>query len=293
MDTSKLLAPTEKLFEALEVFQVSTALQPSKEHYASHVKLTDFAFNRKHLIDRLKQSIVNWVFCKAEARRIFDEEYGAEEDLGAASAALYQAARETFRPNAPQGQFGELLLSAFLQHLFHAVPLLRKQKVRTSDSHERFGADAIHYSDKNGHHLYLGESKCYKSKYKFAEAFSISLESMSTTLQTFSTEIKKFSTGNFIEHDLQIVASQILRNQIADLTLHPVSIVIFNETTKLAGESSKQLKEFIKETIVKQCSKIPADAYHSIPELALPRMTYIIMPVWHLDELLDEFVEAL
>lgn len=212
MDTSKLLAPTAKLFEALEVYQVTTDLLPFKDHYASHIKLTDFTFNRKHLVDRLKHSIVDWVFCKAEARRIFDEEYGAEADLGAASTALYQAARETFRPSAPQGQFGELLLSGFLQHLFQAAPLLRKQKVRTSDSHERFGADAIHYSNADGNHLYLGESKCYMSKYKFGEAFSVSLKSMNTTLEKFTTEIKKFSSGNFIEDEMKLVATKILKN---------------------------------------------------------------------------------
>jgi Cap4 SAVED domain len=293
MDTSKLLAPTHKLFEALEVFQVTTNLQPSKGHFASHVKLTDFAFNKTHLVDRLKQSIVNWVFSKAEVRRIFDEEFGEDENYGAASAALYQAARETFRPSAPQGQFGELMLSAFLQHLFQAAPLLRKQKIRTSDKHERFGADAVHYSNQNGEHLYLGESKCYKSKYKFAEAFSVSLDSMNTTLANFHAEIKKFAVGNFIEDDIKPVAVKLLKNQITGILIHPTSIIIYNETTKLHGTSPEDMKKEIQAAIVSQCKKISVDTYKSIPAPALARMTYIIMPVWDLDELLDEFVNSL
>lgn len=293
MDTSKLLAPTHKLFEALEVFQVTTNLQPAKGHYASHVKLTDFAFNKTHLVDRLKQFIVNWVFSKAEAHRIFNEEFGDDDNYGAASAALYQAARETFRPSAPQGQFGELMLSAFLQHLFQAAPLLRKQKVRTSDKHERFGADAVHYSNHNGQHLYLGESKCYKSKYKFAEAFSVSLESMNTTVANFHTEINKFATGNFIEDDMKPVAAKILKNQIDGIRIHPTSIIIYNETTKLYGANPEDMKKEIQDAIVSQCGKISLDTYKSISAPALARMTYIIMPVWNLDELLDEFVCAL
>jgi hypothetical protein len=293
MDTSKLLAPTHKLFEALEIFQVSTSLLPTKEHYASHVKLLDFTFNKTHLVDRLKHSIVDWVFCKAEARRIFNEEYGAEEDLGAASAALYQAARETFRPNAPQGQFGELMLSAFLQHLFKAAPLLRKQIVRTSDAHERFGADAIHYSNTGGEHLYLGESKCYKSSYQFPKAFSESLNSMMTTLEKFPVEIKKFSTGNFIENDMKPIASRILKNQISNLVIHPTSIIIYNETSSLKGSTPQELRKEIEEAIVNQCKKITSQTYASLNALTLARMTYIVMPVWDLNGLLNEFVDAL
>ena len=293
MDTSKLLAPTHKLFEALEVFQVTTNLQPSKDHYASHVKLLDFTFNKKHLVDRLKHSIVNWVFCKAEVKRIYNEEYGAEEDIGAAATALYQAARETFRPSAPQGQFGELMLSGFLQHLFKAAPLLRKQKVRTSDAHERFGADAVHYSNINGHHLYLGESKCYKSSYKFAEAFSVSLKSMHTTLENFPSEIKKFSTGNFIEDEMKPVAENILKNNLAGLRVHPTSIIIYNETGKLSGDSPEEIKAMIQKIIINQCEKINKETYGIIPTLSLSRMTYIIMPVWDLDSLLEDFVSAL
>lgn len=293
MDTNKLLAPTHKLFEALEVFQVATTLLPSKDHYASHVKLLDFTFNRAHLVNRLKHSIVDWVFCKAEARKIFNDEYGAEEDLSAATAALYQAARETFRPYAPQGQFGELMLSAFLQHLFQAAPLLRKQKVRTSDSHERFGADAMHYSNSAGSHLYLGESKCYKSSYKFGQAFSESLKSMNTTLGSFPVEIKKFSVGSFIEDDMKPIAEKILKNELSDLIIHPTSIIIYNEISKLTGANSSEMKKEIQDVIVKQCGKIAPETYQAIPEAALARMTYIVMPVWGLDELLEEFENAL
>lgn len=197
MNTSDFLANTSKLFEALEIFQVSTELKPEKDHWVSHLKLLDFQFNRTYLIHRLQLSIVAWCFSKKEAKRIFEEEFGADEDYGGATAAVYKSASETFRTIAPQGQFGELLLSGFLQHLFHAPPLLRKQIVRTSDSHERFGADAIHFSNAFGHNLYLGESKCYESSYRFPAAFAKSLESMNTTLNGFATEIKKFSTGNY------------------------------------------------------------------------------------------------
>lgn len=293
MNTSDLLAPTDKLFEALEVFQVATALRPEKEHYGAHVKLLDFQFNRKHLVDRMRNSIIEWVFSKKEMKRIFEEEYGLIGDLGGAAATLYSAATETFRTEQPQGQFGELLLSGFLQHLFKAAPLLRKQPVRTSDNHERFGADAIHYSNSNGRHLYLGESKCYKSSYQFPSAFSTSLESMTTTLNNFTTEIKKFHTGNFIEEEMRAIASGILQNRIEDLEIHPVIIIIYNETRQFTKNTSAEIRKEILDAICHQCKKIDTSAYSTIHPPVLSRYTYIIMPVWDLEGLLQEFVSAL
>lgn len=294
MKTSDFLAPTHKLFQALEVFQVtSTSLQPGKEHVGAHIKLLDFEFNKKHLVDRMRGSIIDWVFSKKEAKRIFNEEYGTEEDFSGAIDAVYTAAKETFRTSAPQGQFGELLLSGFLQHLFKAAPLLRKQKVRTSDSHERFGADAIHFCNATGNRLFLGESKCYKSSYQFPSAFSVSLESMSTTLSNFTTEIKKFNTGHFIEEEMRPIATAILENKLRDLEIHPVAIIIYNETRGLTAATSSDIKEEIRQAVSHQCTKLQSSIYKGIPVRALNRYTYIIMPVWDLESLLDDFVSAL
>lgn len=293
MNTSDFLANTEKLFEALEIIQVSTVLEPKKDHWVSHVKLLDFQFNRRHLIDRLKGSIVAWCFTHKEAKRIFEEEFGDSEDYSNAVATLYSSASETFRTFAPQGQFGELLLSAFLQHLFQAPPLLRKQIVRTSDSHERFGADAIHFSNQQGNNLYLGESKCYESSYRFPSAFAKSLASMNTTLTEFATEIKKFSAGNFIEEEMRPIADSILRNQIENFTINPVILIIYNETHKFTTGDSSSIKQEILETVHRQCQKIGTEYYDDISAPILAKYIYIVMPVWELDKLLDEFVKSL
>lgn len=293
MDIDKILVPTTKLFEAIEVYKTSMTLRPEGEHYASHIKLLDFKFNRNHLITRLREAIIDWVFSKDEANRIFNEEFGADEDRNAASTALYISARETIRIEAPQGQFGELVLSGFLRHLFQAAPLLRKQAVRTSDNLERFGADAIHISGGKPTKLYLGESKCYTSKYRFASAFKASIESMHTTVENFDSEIKKFRTGNFIEEELKPIALSILKNEIDDLEVHPVCMVIYNETEKLNGNGSRERKEEIRKAIMTRCNNITPDSYDAIDEAILRRCIYIIFPVWDLDKLLDDFTKAL
>ena len=293
MDITKLLAPTQKLFEAIEVYKVDMGLKPPGEHYASNIKLMDFKFNKTHLINRLREAIIRWVFSRSEADRIFKEAFGPDSDHGTASAALYTSARETIRISAPQGQFGELLLSAFLQHLFQAAPLLRKQPVRTSDNLERFGADAIHVSAGSPHKLFLGESKCYKSPYTFNSAFQASLESMCTTIENFEREIKNFTTGGFIENDLKGLALSILKNEITDLEIHPVCIIIYNEKQKLSSIGSKNRQEEIKKALVERCKKVPNDAYCNVDQAALHRFIYIIFPIWDLENLLEDFIGAL
>ena len=52
-------------------------------------------------------------------------------------------------------------------------------RITTSKSHERFGADAIHYKIENGKNIIvLGEAKTYTSEYKFNEAFEDALNSI-------------------------------------------------------------------------------------------------------------------
>src|SRR5690606_17230396 len=176
--------------------------------------------------------------------------------------------------------------------LFQAAPLLRKQPVRTSDNHERFGADAIHYKGTGGHEIYVGESKCYKSSYQFPSAFEESITSMEKTLTSFHDEIRKFVAGGFIEPELKQVAEQLLSNKLTPVKLNPVSIIIYNETTKFTNTGT-EIKEQIKDAILHQCSKIKPDIYKNLDQIALSRFIYIIIPVWKLDALLEEFVKSL
>lgn len=292
IDTTKFLVNTSKLLDALHIFQFTPALVPQKEHIGSHIALTDFQFNNARIIQGLRDSIIDWVFSKPDAKRIFDEAYGPSGDLSAASATLYNSARETIRISQPQGQFGELLLSFFLQHLFQAAPLLRKQPVRTSDNHERFGADAIHYKGIGGNEVYIGESKCYKSSYQFPKAFKESITSMEKTLGSFHNEVRKFVAGGFIEPELKQIAEQLLSNKLPQVKLNPVSIIIYNEKTKFSSTGPEVIEQ-IKDAVLHQCSKITPEFYTNLDEFALNRFTYIIIPVWKLDELLDEFVKSL
>ena len=292
IDTTKFLVNTSKLLDALHVFEFTPTLEPRKNHIGSHIALTDFQFNNSRLIQGLRDSIIDWVFSKPDAKRIFNDAYGPTGDLSAASATLYNSARETIRISQPQGQFGELLLSFCLQHLFQAAPLLRKQPVRTSDNHERFGADAIHYKGTNGHEIYIGESKCYKSSYQFPSAFKESITSMEKTLLSFHDEIRKFVAGGFIESELKPIAEQLLSNKLIPIRLNPVSIIIYNETTKFTT-TGPEIKEQIRDAILHQCSKVEAAVYDNLDQIALSRFIYIIIPVWKLDALLEDFVNSL
>jgi methionyl-tRNA synthetase len=116
---------------------------------------------------------------------------------------------------------------------------------------------------------------------------------MLTTLENFPTEIKKFAIGNFIEDDLKSTATKILKNQISNLTIHPISIIIYNETGSLKPGTAQEIKQQIRDAILHQCKKIEPKIYASMDAVVLDRMTYIVMPVWDLNGLLEEFVGAL
>lgn len=115
---------------------------------------------------------------------------------------------------------------------------------------------------------------------------------MEKTLTTFHDEIRKFVAGGFIEPELKEVAEKILSNKLDPINLHPVSIIIYNETKKFSAAGG-DMKQQIRDAIIHQCSKIDKAVYEDLDDLTLSRFTYIIVPVWKLDELLEQFVESL
>jgi len=146
-----LLTHTEALLNHIFWFKQDLKLKPTKDHIGSAINWTDIADRKHDFLRELINTVGSWVYSKDKARRILDERMRATGDVANASTFLTTQAFSKFRPGHPQGQFGELLLFNFIQHFFQAVPLLRKQRITTSNGHERFGADAIHYSNADGH----------------------------------------------------------------------------------------------------------------------------------------------
>lgn len=289
IDVSKFKSYTDGLMNHVYFVEHQFSLLPSKNHHLTAINFTSIHERKDDFLTALINTVSNWVYSKAERDKILDEQEHESGDRALAGAFLTNAANQKFRPGYPNGQFGELLLFNFLQHFFHAVPLLRKQRITTNIKLERNGADAIHYKQENGEHIFvLGESKCYESDYKFRDAFCKSLESIKTTLDSFSKELGLYTYDDFIENDLLQVAKAFKKGTLANTRIDLACLIIYNERKTLTKKDEKQIKADILKIVNERCALIQKDDYAGITDV-IDSIQYIIFPIWALEDLLNEF----
>lgn len=285
-----LLSYTQSLFNHIYWFKHDFGLKPSKEHYGSAINWTDISERKDEFVTELISTITSWVYNKEDVKRIMAERLALTRDTGNAANHLTNLAYAKFRKDRPQGQFGELLLFNFIQHFFQAVPLLRKQPITTSTGVERFGADAIHYKSENGENImFLGESKCYESKYKFNSAFDEAVASISTTFTNLSTELNLYVHDGFIEPRLEAVVKQYKAGTLDRVRFELVCLIAYNESKALVKTNEEEIKKSIQEVIIERCKGLENKHYGSCESHVLDRVNFIVFPIWALDELLETF----
>lgn len=286
-----LLSHTKSLLNHIYWFKQDFTIKPLKEHTGSAINWTDINIREHDFLNELVNTITAWVFDKEKVKKIIEDRLlKTDGDLSNASSFLTSQAFSKFRPGFPQGQFGELLLFNFIQHFFNAVPLLRKQRITTSVGHERFGADAIHYKKEGEENvIYLGESKCYESKYKFNTAFKISIDSIVNTVKTFNKELDLYVYDDFIEPEIEDIAKKYKSNELDNVRFEMVCLIAYNETNKITGVNETEIKESIKSIIEERYKSIEESIFDSIDARILDRINYIVFPIWELDKLLNVF----
>jgi hypothetical protein len=279
--------------------QESFNLLPDKEHYGACINYVDLQEVREDFCKELVNTVPDWVYNQPKVKSIFDRYIQEGRTFGNATAALVQLAASKFRTRDArgtflQGQFGELLLFNFLQTFFRAVPLLRKMPITTSPSMERNGADAIHYGYKDGMHLFfLGEAKTYTSTYQFPTAFRKAVESILTSYRNHRAELELYMYDEFIDDALLDIAGAYKAGQLKPVEVHLVSVIVYNETTRMNKNNETQIKQDIMDTIRKRGRDLDRDIFDSIGPGLLPRFNYIILPIWELEELIQTFQQKL
>jgi len=287
----ELLCHTESLINHVYWFKQDLKVKPSKDHIGTAINWTDIG-NRTHdFLRELVNTVTGWVYSHKKAKQIIEERLARTEgDYSNAATFLTTQAFSKFRPGHPQGQFGELLLFNFIQHFFRAVPLLRKQRITTSVGHERFGADAIHYRQTEGKNMiYLGESKCYESKYQFKDAFETSLNSIVATVKGFNKELDLYTYEDFVDSKLEEVAKKYKTGTLENVHFELICLVAYNENRKITGSNEQEIKVSIKAIIEGRCAGLDATCFDGIDERILSRINYVVFPIWGLDTLLDSF----
>lgn len=283
------LTHTDSLMNHIFWFYEDLNIEPRKDHYGLSINYSDIKERRDDFLKELLSTIVNWVYHKSKLKKILNER-SKDTDLGNALNFITNQAYSKFRPGHPQGQFGELLLFNLIQHYYKATPILRKQRITTSIGHERFGADAIHYKNKNDKNIFiLGESKCYESKYQFKKAFKESIQSIIKTFNELDKELNLYVYEDFIEPELEELMKKYKQGNLKNIQYELVCLIVYNENDDILGDSEEIIKSNIKKVIQDKCASIDKNSFSNINKTILARVNYIIFPIWELDKLLNDF----
>lgn len=289
MDLTDLKTYTAELMNHVHYVNHSFSVKPKRDHFLTAINYSDIKERKEDFLNALVNTITGWVYNRAKQTAIFNEQFSHSKEIGQASSYLTTLAHRKFRPGHPQGQFGELLLFNFLQHFFHAVPILRKQSITTNKNLERNGADAVHFTNASGKNtFFLGESKCYESKYQFGVAFEKSLISINDTFTKFDTEMDQYTYEDFIDDNLLEIAKEYKRGKLKDVHFELVCIIIYNENTTLNLTNEEEIKKKMLEIVEGRCQKFEVEKFNHVNHL-IDRIHYIFFPVWALDDVLDKF----
>lgn len=291
------LIDNKSLFNNIHVItQKFDILPDDKEHLGASIEYQDLFELRQEFLDELYDTIVDWVYSSQKYEKLKKEFIRKGKSESAAVSEIQRKARNTFRGNKNteelliQGQLGELLLFHFIQRYKQAVPILRKMKITTSSKHERFGADAIHFKYENNKPIIiLGEAKTYSSNYKFNAAFEDAIESILSTYKSHREEIYSYVHEDFLDDDMNNIAELYIENKLPNVEVHLVSIIVYNETKKINGANETEIKKSIDQIIAQRYAKFDKSKINITENAILGRITYIVFPVWGLDELAEQF----
>lgn len=295
------LINNDSLFNYIYVIEQNFDTVPNTHnHYGASINYQDLKELRQEFLDELYDSIVDWVYSREKYKELKDIAISNGKTDAAASSEISRRAREKFRATKNsdniliQGQLGELLLFHFIQRLQGAVPLLRKMKITTSPEHERFGADAIHFKyEKEKPIIILGEAKTYTSNYKFNQAFEDAITSILKTYDNHRKEINLYVHEDFLEPEMNKIAEQYINNKLENVEVHLVCIVVYNETSDIKGNSREEIIQKITNVIENKYANFDKKKIDTETNSILKRITYIVFPIWKLDELAKTFQQMI
>lgn len=295
------LINNDSLFNYIYVIEQNFDTVPNTHnHYGASINYQDLKELRQEFLDELYDSIVDWVYSSEKYKELKDIAISNGKTDAAASNEISRRASEKFRATKNsdniliQGQLGELLLFHFIQRLQGAVPLLRKMKITTSPEHERFGADAIHFKyEKEKPIIILGEAKTYTSNYKFNQAFEDAITSILKTYDNHRKEINLYVHEDFLEPEMNKIAEQYINNKLENVEVHLVCIVVYNETSDIKGNSREEIIQKITNVIENKYANFDKKKIDTETNSILKRITYIVFPIWKLDELAKTFQQMI
>ena len=299
-DIKEKLVKNNPLFKDVHIIKQKFDILPAdREHYGVNIDYHDIQELREDFINDLLDTVIDWVYSHDKYEELKKKEIRKGKSEAAAFSTIQRKARQKFRKSRGdellvQGQFGELLLFHFIQRCMEAVPLLRKMKITTSSQHERFGADAIHYKIENEKNIIiLGEAKTYSSRYRFNNAFEDAITSILNTYKTHREELNLYVHEDFLDPEMNEIAEEYLEKTLRNVEIQLVCIIVYHETKKLKEKTEEEIRKEIEQIIIEKYKKYDNEKIPIEENIILNRITYIVFPIWKLDELLKIFQEEL
>lgn len=298
-DIEKLCSCTKAFMNHVHVIKQSFNLTPNKDHHGVCINYIDLQEYRDEFCTEMINTISEWIYSSTAAAKVIDQLISEGRTPMNAQAAFTTHTFQKFRNRDKrdlfaQGQIGELLLFNFLQCFFNAVPLLRKMVITTSSSMERYGADAIHYSSNGEKHLiFLGEAKTYSSEDTFNAAISKALDSILETYKNHRRELRLYVYDSFVHEDLVSIAQQYKNGTLQNVELHLVVIIVYSENAVIEKKSELQIKTDIIKSIEERGKKVNVKIFDKIDPSLLPRMNYILLPIWELESFVKQFQQLI
>ena len=299
-DIKEKLVKNNPLFKDVHIIKQKFDILPAdREHYGVNIDYQDIQELREDFINDLLDTVIDWVYSHDKYEELKKKEIRKGKSEAAAFSTIQRKARQKFRKSRGdellvQGQFGELLLFHFIQRCMEAVPLLRKMKITTSSQHERFGADAIHYKIENEKNIIiLGEAKNYSSRYRFNNAFEDAITSILNTYKTHREELNLYVHEDFLDPEMNEIAEEYLEKTLRNVEIQLVCIIVYHETKKLKEKTEEEIRKEIEQIIIEKYKKYDNEKIPIEENIILNRITYIVFPIWKLDELLKIFQEEL
>ena len=129
----------------------------------------------------------------------------------------------------------------------------------------------------------------YTSSYKFSSAFENAINSILDTYENLRTELNLYLHEDFLDAEMNRVAEAFLTNKLSNVEIELVSLVLYNETTDIKITNEQEIKNQITQIICERYSNFDKSKIDLDKHPILRRITYIVFPVWKLDEIADEF----
>ena len=98
---------------------------------------------------------------------------------------------------------------------------------------------------------------------------------------------------DFLDKEMNEIAEAYLNNKLENVEIHLVSIVVYDETTDLNMTNKSDIQSQIEEIIKNRYEDFDNSKIDIEHNPILNRITYIVFPVWKLEELVRDFQNRL